>query len=66
MNDFSFRFDRKFLANYLYSLYLKKKCLNCNNTYNICSTVKCVKIGCLLTLLQKKKHKRKYENVVAK
>ena len=25
MNDFSFRFDRKFLANYLYSLYLKKK-----------------------------------------
>ena len=35
---------------------LKKKiqCLNCNNSYNICPRVKCVKIGCLLSLFQKK------------
>ena len=31
-----------------------KKCLNCNNSYDICPCVLCVKIECLLSLFQKK------------
>ena len=34
---------------------LKKcHCLNCNNSYKICPYVKCVKIRCLLSSIQKK------------
>ena len=36
-----------------YCIFLKKcQCLNCNNSYDICPCVKCVKIGCLLKQLQ--------------
>ena len=56
MNDFNLCYDKKFMVNCDYPLYIKKKiqCLNCNNSYNICPRVKCVKIGCLLSLFQKK------------
>ena len=38
--------------------------LNCNNSYNICAYVRCMKTGCLFIL--KEKPNRKCENVVAK
>ena len=39
----------------IYCIFLKKcQCLNCNNSYNICPCARCVKIGCLLSLFQKK------------
>ena len=31
-----------------------KKCLNCNNSYDTCRCVLCVKIECLLSIFQKK------------
>ena len=37
---------------------------NCNDSYNICPYVECVKIGCLF--ISKEKQNRKSENIVAK
>ena len=45
-----------FLKKYLKKYF--KKCLNCSNSYNICPCVKCVKIGSLLSLSQKKKEQK--------
>ena len=48
-------------------IFLKKcQCLDCSNSYSICPCVKCVKIGCLLSVFQKKKQNKKCENVVVK
>ena len=36
-------------------IFLKKcQCLNCNSFYSICPGVKCLKIGCSLSLFEKK------------
>ena len=56
MNDINLCYDKKFMANWGYLLYIFKKqiqYLNCGNYFNICPCVKCVKIGCLLSLFKK-------------
>ena len=56
MNDINLCYDKKFISDYGYPLYLFKRCqyLNCDNSYNICSRIKCMKIGCLSSLFSTK------------
>ena len=39
----------------IHCIFLKTfQCLNCNSSYSTCPCLKCGKIGCLLSLFQKK------------
>ena len=67
-NDLNLCYDRKFIANYDYPLYIKKKsqCLNCDKSYNICLCVKCMEKWMFVEFISKEKQNRKSENVVVK
>ena len=59
MNDFNLCYDKKFIANYGYPLYVFKKHFNVWTVTILAISVhvlnvECVKIGCLLGLFQKK------------
>ena len=64
MHDINLYYDKKFMTNYGYPLYI----FELQQFLNIYPCVKCVKIGYLFISKkqQQKKQNRKYENVFAK